>query len=279
MSHRNHRTMPHPVLSKQRSDYAPECGFDILTPHTVLAGGKDINITIKYQLTSPTLLELIAAERARYITVAECTRTYRRESYPSRGDEDVLTLARSDWEESLTLSPYVAATADIAGFTAPEHSAIVKALTPSGIDLPAGAILAIGDIKEVPLEPETGVAAIFDLATDRNLTVGAFSVNLTGQRIAINLHPDDFGKVNVARNQTHYEPLLHQALYLHALDKAVRNLADYPDLRWATVLRQRLAEHGFDPDADDLSENSERYAQAIFQHPLKRMLETLQGDI
>lgn len=279
MSHRNHRTMPHPVLSKQRGDYAPECGFDILTPHTVLAGGKDINITIKYQLTSPTLLELIETERARYITVAECTRTYRRESYPSRGDEDLLTLARSDWEESLTLSPYVAATADIAGFTAPEHSALVKALAPTGVALPAGAILAIGDSKEIPLEPETGVAAIFDLAPDRTLTVGAFSTSLTGQRIAINLHPDDLVKVNAERNQTSHEPMLHQALYLHALDKAIRNLADYPDLRWATVIRRKLAEHDIDAEADDLAENSERYAQVIFQHPLKRMLETLQGGI
>lgn len=279
MSHRNHRTMPHPVLSKQRSDYAPECGFDILTPHTVLAGGKDINITIKYQLTSPTLLELIAAERACYITVVECARTYRRETYSSRGDDDLLTLARSDWEESLTISPYVAATADIAGFNAPEHSAVVKALTPSGVDLPAGAILAIGDIKEVPLEPETGVAAIFDLAPDRNLKVGAFSTNLTGQRIAINLNPDDLSKVNAERNQSGHEPLLHQSLYLHALDKAIRNLTDYPDLRWATVIRQKLAEHDIDPDAEDLAENSERHAQIIFQHPLKRMLETLQGGI
>ena len=47
MSHRNHRSMPHPVLSKQRNDYAPECSFGILTPHTRLAaGGRDIVITI-----------------------------------------------------------------------------------------------------------------------------------------------------------------------------------------------------------------------------------------
>ena len=51
--------MPHPVLSNQRQDYAPECKFSILTPQTMLAaGGKEIAITVKYLLSSPTLLEL-----------------------------------------------------------------------------------------------------------------------------------------------------------------------------------------------------------------------------
>ena len=280
MSHRNHRSMPHPVLSKQRNDYAPECSFGILTPHTRLAaGGRDIVITIKYRLASPTLLDMIATQQARYVTLVECARTYRRESYACSGDEDVLTLTRSDWQETLTITPYVTTAADIAAFTAPEHNALVKALSPNGADLPAGAILAIGDLTVIELDDATDVKSIFDLAPDRRLAVGTFSTNLTGERIAINLHPEDLTKVNIARNQAHQEPLLHQGLYLHALDKAIRNLPDYPDQRWANVIRQKIQEAGFDPDdADNLAENSERYAQAIFRNPLASMLDTMQKE-
>lgn len=279
MSHRNHRSMPHPVLSKQRNDYAPECSFSILTPHTLLAaGGRDIVITIKYQLVSPTLLDMIATQQASYVTLVECARTYRRESYACSGDEDVLTLTRSDWQETLTITPYVTTAEDIAGFTAPEHNALVKALSPNGADLPAGAILAIGDLTVIELDDATDVKSIFDLAPDRQLAVGTFSTNLTGERIAINLHPDDLVKVNIARNQAHQEPLLHQGLYLHALDKAIRHLPDYPALRWANVIRQKIQEAGFDPDDDDLADNSERYAQAIFRNPLASMLDTMQKE-
>lgn len=281
MSHRNHCTMPHPVLSKQRQDYAAECWFRIITPQTMLAaGGKEIAITIKYLLNSPTLLNLIAEGQASYVAVVECTPTYRRESYSTRAEdgEDLLLLRRAEWQGTLTLTPYVATTEVIQAFTAPEHSPLIKALAPNGTDLPAGAILAIGDITEVELDSDTGVESIFDLAPNRQISAGTFTVDLTGQRISINLHPDDLAGVNAARHQDHQEPLLHQALYLHALDRAIRNLPDHTGKRWATVVRHRLEEHNINAEADELAENSDRYAQLIFQNPLARMLEVLQKE-
>ena len=280
MSHRNHRTMPHPVLSKQRQDYSPECHFQVVTPQSMLAaGGKEIAITVKYVLSSPTLCELIADQRAAYVSVVECTRTYRRERYTTHSDEDLLLLNRDDWQGTLTVAPYVAATEEIPAFSAPEHSSVVKALAPSGVNLPAGAILAIGDITEVELEEDTGVKAIFDLAPNRELPVGSFGTDLTGQRIAINLHPDDLAKINAARYQTQHEPMLHQALYLHALENAIRNLADHAGKRWATVIQYKLEEYGIFASDEELSEKSEHYAQVIFENPLARMLSALHEEV
>ncbi len=278
MSHRNHLSMPHPVLSNQRQDYAPDCQFSITTPQTMLAAtGKEIAITVAYFLNSPTLLELIADRRASYISVVECTRTYRRESYATIANEDILLLNPTEWQGTLTVTPYVAATEDITGFTAPEHRPLIKALAPDGANLPAGAILAVGDITEVELDDDTGVESIFDLVPYRELTAGTFTTNLTGQRIAINVHPDDLAKINTTRYQTQREPMLHQALYLHALDKAIRNLSDHADKRWATVVHRKLAEHNINAaDNYDPAEKSEEYAQQIFQNPLARMLNSLQ---
>ncbi len=279
MSHRNHRSMPHPVLSNQRQDYAPECQFSILTPQTMLAaGGKEIAITVKYLLSSPTLLELIADRRASYVSLVECTRTYRRESHATHADEELLLLDRAEWQGTLTVTPYIAATEDIPAFTAPEHNQLIKALAPGGTNLPAGAILAIGDITEVELDDDTGVESIFDLAPNRETPVGAFATDLTGQRIAINLHPDDLIRINTTRYQTQHEPMLHQALYLHALEKAIRNLPDHTGKRWATVVQHKLEEHNIHAGGEELDENSERYAQLIFQNPLARMLNALQEE-
>ena len=272
--------MPHPVLSKQRQDYRPECQFSIITPQAMLAaGGKEIAISVKYLLTSSTLLALIAEKRANYVTLVESSRTYRRESYAAQANEDLLLLKRTDWQGTITLTPYVAATEEIEGFSAPEHNPLIKALAPTGTDLPAGAILAIGDITEVELEEDPSVESIFDLVPSRQMQLGSFATNLTGQRIAINLHPDDLARVNTARNQTRYEPILHQALYLHALEKAIQNLPDHADKRWARVVQHKLEEQSLYTEGDALTENSERYAQTIFQNPLARMLNNLQEEI
>ena len=279
MSHRNHRTMPHPVLSKQRQDYLPECNFEVVTPQSMLAaGGREIAITVKYLLSSPTLLKLVADQRAAYVSVVECTRTYRRERYSAHSDEELLLLKRDEWQGTLTVAPYVAATEDIPAFTAPEHSPLVKALAPCGVDLPAGAILAIGDITEVELEEDTGVESILDLASNRDLPVGSFGTDLTGQRIAINLHPDDLARINMVRYQKYNEPMLHQALYLHALEQAIRNLTDHAGKRWATVIQHKLEQHSIYAGAEELDEKSESYAQVIFENPLARMLNALQEE-
>ena len=279
MSHRNHRSMPHPVLSKQRQDYAPEYHFSIITPQKMLAaGGKEIAITIKYILNSPTLLELIAERRAKYTSVLECTQTYQRESYSTDSDEEFLLLNRAEWQGTISLTPYVAATEDISGFTAPEHKPLIRALAPDGTNLPAGAILAIGDITEIELDDEANVESIFDLASNRQVQVGSFTTDLTGQRIAINLHPEDLAKINTARYQTQQEPMLHQALYLHALDKAIRNLPDYRGKRWGKVVQHKLEEQNIHVDGEDLAENSEEYAQLIFRNPMARMLNALREE-
>ncbi len=278
MSHRNHLTVPHPVLSSQRTDYAPDCHFGILMPHCQLGnGGKDIIITIKFQLRSPMLQRLIDERQACFCILIECYRTYLRESYDVWEDEEVLVLDRQDWQDSIYLTPYITAKEKILGFKATEHSSLVQTLAPRGVDLPAGAILAIGEVTEITIEDEK-VESILQLVPNSSLEPGMFDTDLTGQRIAINLHPDYVGYINTIRGQTQRGPLLHQALYLHALDKAVRNLFDHSDKRWASVIEKALEGQGILADEEDYAENSERYAQVIFQKPLERMIHTLQKD-
>ena len=136
---------------------------------------------------------------------------------------------------------------------------------------------AIGAASEIELENEVAVESIFDLAPDSRLRLGEFSVDITGQRIAINVHPDTKTEILRVRNRADREPLLHQALYLYALDKAIRNLAEHEGNRWADVIRRKLADNGIGYDDELLAENSEVFAQQIFQYPLGRMLPLCNG--
>ena len=56
-------------------------------------------------------------------------------------------------------------------------------------------------------------------------------------------------------------------------------LPDHAGKRWATVVQQKLVENNIFADiGEELDENSERYAQLIFQNPLARMLNALQEE-
>lgn len=281
MSYRNRRLMPHPVLSADREDYRPECKFSADVPLKMISdGGRDITIAVQYHLNVPTLHNLIQQGRARYCSVVECPKTYQRSSHVNEGTEDIIMLRRQEYDGRLILTPYIATVDDVSSFNPPELDDELRQLLPAnGIDLPAGAILAIGLATEISLEPPAAVESIVDLVPNSNLDASQFAVDLSGQRIAINVHPNVWANVQQVRNRQERQPILHQALYLHAIDKAIRNLTDSEGKRWADVIGRKLADNGIETDDEaGLSENSETYAQKIFQNPLERMLTALQRE-
>ena len=281
MSYRNRRLMPHPVLSTDREDYQSGYEFSAEVPLKMISdGGKDITIAVQYHLNVSTLCNLIEQGRARYCSVVECPKTYQRSSHVNEGAEDIIMLRRQEYDGRLILTPYIAAVDDVSAFNPPElHDELRQLLPVNGTDLPAGAILAIGLATEISLEPPAAVESIIDLVPNSNLDASQFAVDLSGQRIAINVHPNVWADVQQVRNRQERQPILHQALYLHAIDKAIRNLTDSEGKRWADVVVRKLADNGIETeDEADLSENSETYAQKIFQNPLERMLTALQQE-
>jgi hypothetical protein len=279
MSYRNCRLMPHPVLSVDRDDYQPGYEFSADVPLRMISdGGRDITITVQYQLNVPTLCDLIERGQARYCTVVECPKTYRRSSHTNVGAEDIIMLRRQEYDGRLVLTPYIAAVDDIVSFNPSELNEEFRQLLPAdGAVLPVGAILAIGLATEISLETPSAVESIIDLVPNSNLQSSQFAVDLTGQRIAINVHPSVWVGVQQVRNRQELQPILHQALYLHAIDKAIRSLSDNEDKRWAEVISRKLVDGGVEVDDEEsLSENSETHAQQIFQNPLERMLTALQ---
>lgn len=281
MSYRNQRLMPHPVLSADRNDYQPGCEFAAEIPWSRISdGGRDITVTVQYRLKAPTLHDLITQGQARYCMVVECPKTYRRSRHHSNeGAQDLIMLKRPEYDGKLTLTPYVAAVANISAFNPPELDDELRLLIPAGgTDLPAGAILAIGAATEIELDNQAAVESIIDLAPASELQQGQFAVDLSGQRIAINVHRNIWQDIQQLRSRPDKEPLLRQSLYLYAIDKAIRNLEDGEGKRWADVIRRKLADNGVDDDSEQLAENSEIYAQRIFQNPLEGMLTALQQE-
>ena len=112
----NGRLLPHPLLAPWIDDY-PEATFTAQVPHAVINNGKQINLTIKYHLTSQSLRDLISKGKAHYVSLVACAKTFSRNSYPCEQEDDLCILDAQDFSQELKLTPYVVSKQPIEGFT------------------------------------------------------------------------------------------------------------------------------------------------------------------
>ena len=263
MSHNNHEVFPHPVLSPRRRDYRNGSVFKIIAPEPLLNAHGEITVLVEFQITCSSLKQLVEDGSAACVCLVECTSTYHRRAFSVHGFQELLVLQHADFPDSFRITPYIATTEAISGFCADEFSEVVKNLLPEGIDLEAGAVLAIGNAEEI--EVTDPIASIFDLGADASLPQGFFATELGGERISINVHPDDWHHVNLLRNRSNGLDFLGQALYLHSVGEALRGLGDHREKRWAKCLLDKVRETRPEMAEEDIAEKSELIAQEIFQ--------------
>ena len=111
----NSRQLPYPLLSPWTDDYGDKT-FSAVVPHAVLNNGRTISLTIKYHLTSQSLLDLVSTGKAYYVALLSCSKTSMRFAYSSTHDEDVEVLNAGDYSQSIRLRPYLVTTQSIDGF-------------------------------------------------------------------------------------------------------------------------------------------------------------------
>lgn len=269
--------LPFPLLAGWTDDYG-EATFRATVPHAVLNNGHSITLTIKYQLTSDTLRELVAGGRAQYVGLMVCTRTFHRSAYATSEEDDVQVLEAGNYSGELKLTPYIVATEPLIGFISPEHAPEIRAIKPEGFDIPAGSILAVGDATDITLEEGGSPYSVIDLVADDNIERGSFKVVLDDNRIKIHLLPEDKDRLETLRNQeerkTEMRAIFFPAIYLHAITEALRNLREpeFRDKHWVITLRSVMARHHIDVDNVDLAEDALSYAQKLMENPVGKLL-------
>ena len=278
----NDRLLPFPLLAGWTDDYG-EAIFRATVPHAVLNNGHSITLTIKYQLTSPTLRELVSSGRAQYVGLLVCTRTFHRNSYATSAEDDVQVLEAGNYSGELKLTPYIVATQPLVGFISPEHAPEIREIKPDGFDIPAGSILAVGDATDIALEEGGSPYSVIDLVAADNIERGSFKVDLYDNRIKIYLAREDKDRLETLRNQeerkTEMQAIFFPAIYLHAITEALRNLAEpeFADKHWANTMRSALARHHIEVD-ENLAEKALSYAQELMENPVGKLLTSIVGS-
>ena len=276
----NDRMLPHPLLAPWTDDY-PETSFTAQVPHAVINNGKQINLTIKYHLTSQSLQGLISERKAQYVSLVVCAKTFSRNSYPCEYEDDLCILDAQDYSEELKLTPYVVAKQTIEGFSSDELAEEITQIKSGGFHIPVGSILAVGNSTEIQLEEGGSPFAVIDLVADTNVDKGTFKVDLDDNRIKVFMAPEDKDRIEALRQHGEHSwemAVLFPSIYLHAISEALRNLADYPENRWARTMLRALERHNIVADNDELKANALTYAQTLMERPVGTLMKALSRE-
>ena len=270
----NSREMPHPVLKPGGRDYQKESGFSAKVDMRRMPDVQQIAIGVQYELGSEGLHSLIQSEKAQYQTLVQCVNTRTRQTHRTTKNMHRFDLDSQEYHGVLDLLPMVIATQETS-LNMSDWSDTIRSILPNGTTVPTGAILAIANRQVFDLSNEPEYASLIDIVPSPNTQPNQFKVNLEGERIAIQINPDDRLKIERIRRDEDQVQKLFPSAYLSAIDKAVRAHQDdeHQDKRWAIRISQKLAEHELDVDCEILQENSLDYAQVIMDSPLGRIIE------
>ena len=273
----NDRLLPHPLLAPWTDDY-PQATFTAQVPHAVINNGKQINLTIKYHLTSQLLRELVSEGKAYFVSIVACAKTFSRHSYPCAEEDDLCILDARDYSEELRLTPYVVANQPIERLSSAEFAEEITFIKPGGFNIPVGSILAVGNSTEIELEEGGSPFAVIDLVADASIDSGTFKVDLDDNRIKVYMAAEDKDRIEALRQhgENSWEmAVLFPSIYLHAISEALRNLADYPDHRWARTMRGALERHNIVVDDEELKANALTHAQTLMERPVGILMRAL----
>lgn len=271
------RLLPYPLLSKTTDDH-PLCGFGCRVRNSVLSNGEVINLALEYQLKCESVESLIELRQADFAVQTACVRTYNRELHTAgQNNLQYLRLPASDYSHEIVATPYIVATEPILGFTSEDHATEIRELKPDGFDLPRGSILAVADSIRIVIA-DTSLHSAIDLVSDSATPRGHYDLDLTTDRIKIHVNPADKLLFERLRNQKMYQigrTTLTATLYLNAITQALHQMHEYPESKWAQVLGIALERQHINDDNEGIRRNAPRYAQAILEAPLGRLLVSL----
>ena len=271
------RLLPYPLLSKSTDDY-PLSGFSCRVRKSVLSNGEVINLALEYQLNCESVDSLVRLGKADFAVQTSCVRTYNRELHTAgQNNLQYLTLTASDYSHEIVATPYIVATKPIHGFTSKDHATEIRELKPDGFDLPRGSILAVADSIRIVIA-DTSLHSAIDLVSNSATSRGHYDLDLTTDRIKIHVSPADKLVLERLRNQKAYQvgrTTLTAALYLNAITQALHRMHEYPESGWAQVLGIALERQQIHDDDEGIRRNAPKYAQAILEAPLGRLLVSL----
>ena len=281
MTTHNRREIPHPVLKPGGTDHQPGIRFEAKVP-SVQRTSEDgrVHIAVEFDLNEPTMLELIEQSKAAYVALTDCVTSRIRERHTTQEKRETVTIEAAKYAGEVKIQPFVVTLTPVEGFRSDHWSPWMKAVLPQGVDLPAGAILAVGDERTFTLGETAELQSCIQIVTSDAVLPGTWSISLEHDHIHIQVNLQDKAAIDRIRSNEDRQQTLWPSIYQSAVEQAIRRHTreEHTGKRWAGVIARKLEEHEIGTaDSEVLADNSLAYAQQVMENPLTRITEERQN--
>lgn len=270
------KAWPHPVLrSPSFGDDYPQAEFEVDIDVKGIHGSTAVEIDAVFQLSDPSLLQLVAEGAASYVILIRATKTHFRDLIRSDSAHIKQSFVSGDLSGRVEFIPFLVCTQDLQAFRADGWHSDFAGRT---FDIGAGAVLAADASKDywIDTSDEAPIGSIFGHKR-QDIPDSRWEYVLDNDRIWIVMSNADADRYTAARDRANNQPdgqYLMNGLYLPALiavlNEVDRDIDAHRDSRWFSSLDQRLEAVGCKP-LGATSSNRLIDAQKILDSPFLKM--------
>lgn len=276
----SYRSYPHPVLS-YFSDDLVKCAFQATV--RVDTSQSFFRLHVMCQLSSRDIRALVESGKAAYALHIECGATrYRRISLSSDPDF-LLELPASAVQGVVDVCVLVCAAQPIEGYT---NSNFHSDYGAARFSVSKGDVLAVAEdrmfIADTERDQLRRIPSIFEVARTTDPDAPAMDIDLTGNKITIQLRSEDYDRYSAMIRASHLEPVIASIVAVPALievlesvlssDDADENFGNY---RWYSVIKRKLESEGVDIASGELPVSAVALTQELLEQPASLALETI----
>ena len=271
------KAWPHPVLRPPvYGDDYPQAEFQVEIEVQRAKGSTSVEVSAEFELSDPSLLELIRHAKAHFALLMKSPKTHCRQLLESNEPSIKQSFPAGELSGRVNLAPFLICTNALPGFRSEGWHADFGQRT---FDIPAGAVLAEDIDKDywIDTADETPLGSIFGHRSGADQPDGHWEVELAEDRVWIVMSTADATRYDAARRRANNQAegqYLMNGLYLPALLSVLKdvdqNHQEYEDYRWFASLDQRLESVGCQL-LGGASPNRLADAQKILDYPFPKM--------
>ena len=268
------KTFPHPVLWGEGGEYddyvqrkfQATCSFELDKNYG------DVSISYKFVVSEEEICKLINDSKAVYVIEINCPQTLMRHVFTTNEQEGQFPLGKGKLHGRTEMTAFIVCTEDIENYSS-------KNFNPefgdnATFNLLSGDILATidTDIYEWNNDFVKPLHSVFELVGIDNIEVGMFDVDISGEKVKIQMNPRDKNSFESIRQSSTHKPIA-MLVYFAAVTEVLYRMKSIDsdvskEKKWYRAIKYKLGEMGQSVD----SMEPFNVSQKLLNKPLKLAL-------
>lgn len=274
-----YKLYPYPVLAANVDDYINSSfTFTVAVEKEI----HEIKFIFRLDLKNDGLSDMIRNGKAEYLFHIECPQTCYRHIVKTADDTCIHYISERELNGRVSICAFIVAKENLSDYYNCAFNADYEGMS---FYVDRGGILAIGGQYTLNIvkdsEELAKIPSIFTICKRAADLEQGIELDMDGDRIAVTLSSDSFGRYKNLASELKYQPAFHSMLIMPALIFVFETLRregidNYSDKRWFAAIRKTLDRYDVSLNMETL-ENTPSYtlAQKLLDMPVDRALSAL----